>query len=216
MVGGQQPSPTGSGMGVSPLEVPKRFGPSAVATPANALSMLRVIAAPAFGVLVAMTGPDSWLLWALWTLLAISDRLDGQLARRHGVTRSGAFLDPLADKLLVLAALGALSGLGELSWVPVALIAAREAAMSAFRVHAGRRGISVPARGLAKVKTLVQDLAVGFALFPPVGGPYPEVARAILWLAVALTLYTGVEYLVDARRLLRGASDGSLPGGGAA
>ncbi|MCU1489386.1 MAG: CDP-alcohol phosphatidyltransferase [Acidimicrobiaceae bacterium] len=187
----------------APAPPTKRFGPSAVATPANALSFVRVVAAPLLGILVAETGPDSWLLWVLWTLLAFSDRLDGELARRHGVTRSGAFLDPLADKLLVIAALAALAGLGEVSWWPVAVIAAREVAMQAFRTYAARRGISIPARPLAKVKTLVQDFAVGLAFFPPIGGHYRDVVRVVLWVAVALTLYTGAEYLADGRRLLR-------------
>ncbi len=182
----------------------KRFGPSALATPANGLSVLRIVAAPVLGVLVARTGPDSWLLWALWTVLSISDKLDGFLARRHGVTRSGAFLDPSADKLIVLAALAALVEIGTFSWVPAAVIAARELAMSAFRTYAARRGVSIPARPRAKIKTLVQDLAIGFAFFPPVGGPDPEVGRVLLWVAVVLTLYTGLEYALDARRTLRG------------
>lgn len=179
-----------------------RFGPSALATPANALSMVRVLAAPAYGVLLARTGPDSWLLWGLWVVLAFSDRLDGTLARRHGTTRSGAFLDPLADKLLVLAALAALASAGVVSWWPVGLIAAREVAMSAFRTYAGRRGVSIPARPLAKIKTLVQVLAVAFAVFPPTAGEAGLVAGA-LWAAVVLTLVTGAEYLLDGRRVLR-------------
>jgi CDP-diacylglycerol--glycerol-3-phosphate 3-phosphatidyltransferase len=184
-----------------------RFGPSALATPANALSLARVLAAPGFGVLLARTGPDGWLLWALWTLLAFSDRLDGALARRHGTTRSGAFLDPLADKLLVLAALGALGALGTFPWWPIALIAARETSMSAFRTYAGRRGVSIPARPLAKVKTLAQDLAVGFAVWPLTYG-VGELASSVLWLATLLTVVTGFEYVVDGRRLMRQAKGG--------
>lgn len=196
----------------------KLFGPSAVATPANALSMARVVAAPVLAVLIGESRPSwSWLLWSLWTVLAGSDGLDGHLARRQGATRSGAFLDPLADKVLVLAALAALGGVGYVSWWPVALIAVREVAMSAFRVYAGRRGVSVPARPLAKAKTFIQDLAVGFALFPPTG-PHPGVARVILWVAVAFTLATGVEYFMDGRRLLRAAPavPGRVAGGPAA
>ena len=184
-----------------------RFGPSALATPANALSMVRVLAAPAFGILLARTGPDSWLLWVLWTMLAFSDRLDGALARRHGTTRSGAFLDPLADKLLVLAALAALAELGRFAWWPIAVIAARELTMSAFRTYAGRRGVSIPARPLAKVKTFVQDLAVGAAVWPLTAG-VTDLARSVLWLAVAFTLVTGLEYVVDGRRVLRRAGVG--------
>ncbi len=184
------------------LAAEKRFGPSALVTPANALSMGRVLAAPVFGVLVARTGPSGWLLWGLWAVLAMSDRADGQLARRHGATRSGAFLDPLADKLLVLAALAALGELGYFSWWPIAIIAVRELAMNVFRSYAGRRGISVPARLPGKIKTLAQDIAIGFAFFPPVGAHLAGVPRALLWVAVALTLYSGYEYARDARSIL--------------
>lgn len=181
---------------------PKAFGPTALATPANALSAARLVAAPIFVVLILRLGPVSWLLWAIWTALASSDGLDGLLARRHGTTSTGAFLDPLADKFLVLGALATLAGMGRLSWIPVALIGAREIAMSAFRMYAGRSGVSIPARPLAKVKTFIQVAAVGAVFLPPIGRPYPAVARDLLWVAAALTLLTGAEYMMTGRRLL--------------
>ena len=182
------------------------FGPSALATPANALTAVRIVASPVLVVLVITLGPASWLLWALWTVLTVSDVADGHIARRQGATRSGAFLDPLADKFLVLGALGALAGIGFFSVTPIALIAAREIGMSIYRTHAGRRGVSIPARKTAKLKTLVQDLAIGGAFLPPLGNNYPFVARDALWVAVALTLYSGLEYFLDGRRLLRAAA----------
>lgn len=180
----------------------KAFGPSAILTPANVLSMARILATPVIIALVLRTGPATWLLWSLWTIFALSDAADGHLARWHGTTRSGAFLDPLADKFLVLGALFALAGIGYFSYVPVAVITAREVVMSLYRVRAGRHGVSVPARSLAKLKTLVQDVAIGFALFPPVGAHEPIVARSLLWLAMVLTVATGIEYYLDARRLV--------------
>ena len=86
-------------------------------------------------------------------MLAGTDGLDGWLARRQGTTRSGAFLDPLADKVLVLGAMSALVAIDRWWWVPVALIAAREIAISLYRSWVARQGVSVPARPLAKVKT---------------------------------------------------------------
>jgi CDP-diacylglycerol---glycerol-3-phosphate 3-phosphatidyltransferase len=177
------------------------FGPSALATPANALTLVRIAASPVLVVLIVELGPTAWVLWALWTALTFSDVLDGHIARRYGTTRSGAFLDPLADKFIVLGALGALAGIAFFSLAPVALIAGRELGMSGYRVYGSRRGVSIPARPSAKLKTLVQDLAIGAVFFPPLGTHCPWLARDLLWLAVALTLYTGAQYVYDGRRL---------------
>ncbi len=178
------------------------FGPSAIATPANALTVLRLIAAPAFAFGIVVLGPRSWWLWVIWIALASSDGLDGLLARRLGTTSSGAFLDPLADKFLVLGALGVLVGQHVFSVVPVVLIAVREIAMSVFRTRVSRLEISIPARSLAKWKTIVQDFAIGCAFFPPFNGGAVIIPQILLWFATALTLYTGLEYLIDGRRTM--------------
>jgi CDP-diacylglycerol---glycerol-3-phosphate 3-phosphatidyltransferase len=178
------------------------FGPSALATPANAVTVGRLAAAPVLLALVIAVGPASWFLVGAWVLLAGTDGLDGWLARRHGTTRSGAFLDPLADKFLAVGALVGLVARRELSWVPVAVIAARELAMSVYRAYAGRRGVSIPARSTAKVKTALQDLAILLAFVPTLGGRHAAVVGWVLWGAVVLTVWTGLEYLNDGRRLL--------------
>lgn len=175
------------------------FGPSAIITPANAVTMGRVLVTPILLASILGNGA-SWPALALWVVLASTDGVDGYVARRHGTTRSGAFLDPLADKFLVLGAMAALVVNGTFWVVPVAVIAVREVAMSAYRGWIGRRGVSLPARGSAKVKTAVQDVAVGLALFPPLADRSPGVADAVLWLAVVLTVATGVQYLRDGRR----------------
>ena len=141
----------------------------------------------------------SWPALALWIALASTDGVDGYLARRHGTTRSGAFLDPLADKLLVLGALACLVAEDLVWWVPVAIIAVRELAMSAYRSWLGRQGISLPARLSAKVKTVVQSVAVGVALAPTLEGA-DWLTSTVLWGAVVLTVWSGVQYLADARR----------------
>lgn len=174
------------------------FAPSAVLTPANGVTVGRMVATPVLILLVVARGP-SWLALALWLVLAGSDSVDGWLARRQGTTTSGAFLDPLADKVLVLGALGAFAWRGWVSWVPVLLIAGRELAMSAYRARVGRRGISVPARPLAKAKTTVQDLAVSLVLLPPTGLHHLWIARSVLWAAVALALLSGAQYALDGR-----------------
>ncbi|MDP9006746.1 MAG: CDP-alcohol phosphatidyltransferase family protein [Actinomycetota bacterium] len=172
------------------------FGPSALVTPANGVTLARVAFTPVLLAVVAESGASYPALGA-WSVLAATDGVDGYLARRHGTTRSGAFLDPLADKLLVLGAMAVLGARGTFSWAPVSLIAGREVAMSAYRSWMGRRGVSIPARRSAKIKTVVQEVAVGCALFPPLADGGTWVVTLALWAAVALTLVSGVQYLVD-------------------
>ncbi len=178
------------------------FGPSALLRPANALTMARVIATPFILLMVLAEGP-AWPAFVLWVLVAGTDVADGVVARRQGATRSGAFLDPLADKVLVLGVMFALVVNDRLWWLPVALIALRELAVSAYRSWVGRRGISVPARPWAKVKTVVQDVAVGVALLPTAGETWQTVVAVLLWAAVGLTLVTGAQYLLDGRKVVR-------------
>jgi CDP-diacylglycerol--glycerol-3-phosphate 3-phosphatidyltransferase len=174
-----------------------RYGPGALLTPANMITLLRLVLAPALLVMI-VAEPTSWASVSFWTLLAATDGIDGHLARRHGTTRSGAFLDPLADKVLVLGALFALVAAGRFWIVPVGIIATREVAISVFRTQLGRQGLAVPARPLAKLKTFVQELAVGAALLPLTADRH-LLAVSVLWVAVALTIASGAQYLLDGR-----------------
>jgi len=174
------------------------FGPSALATPANAVTLARLLATPVMVLLIVRQGP-SWASVAAWFALSCTDGLDGYVARRQGTTRSGAFLDPLADKICVLAAMVTLVATGTWWWLPVALIAVREIVQTAWRFHLGRRGVSVPATKWAKVKTVLQDLAVGGALLPWTAS-HDTLVQAVLWAAVVLTLVTGVQYLLGGRQ----------------
>jgi CDP-diacylglycerol---glycerol-3-phosphate 3-phosphatidyltransferase len=176
------------------------FGPSALATPANAITVARLLAAPVYVVMLVVWGA-SWINVVVGFLLAVSDGLDGHIARRQGTTRSGAFLDPLADKAVVLGALITLAAQGHLPWLPVVLITLREVGMQGYRSWVGRRGVSIPARNAAKLKTLVQDLAVGACIIPPLAHLH-GLQLTMIWLACALTIYTGVEYLIDGRRAM--------------
>ena len=180
---------------------PFTFGPSALATPANAITVVRLLAAPVY-ILMLIAWGASWVNAIVGFLLAASDGLDGYLARRHGTTRSGAFLDPLADKACVLGALITLSAQGHLPWLPVILITAREVGMQVYRSWVGRRGVSIPARRSAKLKTFVQDLAIGVCIIPPLAHQH-GLQLAMIWFACALTLFTGAEYILDGRRALQ-------------
>jgi CDP-diacylglycerol--glycerol-3-phosphate 3-phosphatidyltransferase len=179
--------------------VASSFGPSALATPANAVTTARLVLAPLLCGLIIVSGP-AYGTAAIWSVLAATDGVDGWLARRMGTTRSGAFLDPLADKALVLGAMWALVVDGGFWWLPVLLITAREVGISAFRSYWGRRGLAVPARFWAKIKTVVQSLAVALALIPPIADRHAWVAEATLWVAVVLTLVTGAQYLLEGSR----------------
>ena len=175
------------------------FGPSALATPANAVTFVRFLVTP---VLLAMIlgGGDSWPAFAFWIVLSGTDWVDGWLARKQGSTRSGAFLDPLADKFLVLGAMFALVADGVFWWLPVTLIAIREVVISVYRTWMGKQGVSIPARWWAKVKTVVQQVAVALALLPLTAGTR-TLANIGLWAGVGLALVTGAQYLLDARKV---------------
>ena len=176
-----------------------QFGPSALATPANLLTIVRlVLTVPLLGMIV--DAGATWPALGLWVALCITDGIDGHLARRHGTTRSGAFLDPLADKVLVLGAMAALVANDTFWWLPVAVIAARELGIQGFRSYWGKRGLAVPASGLAKVKTVVQEVAVGFGLLPLTATDHRWVGNGVLSVAVLLTVVTGVQYLVAGSR----------------
>lgn len=180
-----------------------KFESSALATPANAITVVRILVTPVMLVLIVDIGV-SWTAAVFWVAVASTDFVDGWLARRQGATTSGAFLDPLADKVLVIGALGALAGVGLVSWVPVVLIAGREAVISVYRSAMARQGVSVPARPLAKLKTASQDLAVGLVLLPVTGLHHLWIAQDVLWAAVALALLSGAQYLLDGATADRG------------
>lgn len=169
----------------------RRFGEGAIATRANAFTIARLVLTAPVLVLILVDGP-SWLTLAGWFVLWCTDGLDGWLARRDGTTRSGAFLDPIADKFLVLGGFLALGIRGDFAWVAVALVAVRELGVSAFRSLAGRRGISLPARQLGKWKANVQFAAVAVVLFPPTADA-GTLQTVVLWVAVGITLLSGLD-----------------------
>jgi CDP-diacylglycerol--glycerol-3-phosphate 3-phosphatidyltransferase len=177
---------------------PSSFGPSALLTPANAITIARLVLTPVWLAVVVAQGP-SWPSFLMGFVLAATDGVDGYIARRQGTTRSGAFLDPLADKFLVVGGLIALVVSGTFWWLPVAIITARELAISAYRSWVAKRGVSVPARYWAKVKTVVQEVAIGLALLP-VTDEVPVVAQVALWAGVVLAVVTGAQYLIDGRK----------------
>ncbi|NNN19227.1 MAG: CDP-alcohol phosphatidyltransferase family protein [Acidimicrobiaceae bacterium] len=174
------------------------FGPGALATPSNFITAIRVVVTPILMYGVAKHG-STWVAFIIWTLLASTDKIDGMLARHQGTTRSGAFLDPLADKLMVFGLFAVLVSRNEIWWVPIFVMAVRETWMSFYRSLLGRKGISVPARPLGKAKTFVQVVAIGLVLIPGVYGNAKMEIAALVWLATLLALVSGYFYYVDGR-----------------
>lgn len=171
---------------------------------ANVLTISRLVLVPLF--LVALFwggGQDStWRLvaTAIFVLASITDRVDGELARRRGlVTDFGKIADPIADKALTGSALVALSMLGELGWWVTWVILGREFGVTALRFWVIRHGVIAASRG-GKLKTLLQIVAICLYLLPvdPSGG----VLRLVLMgAALLVTVVTGVDYAVRAVRL---------------
>jgi CDP-diacylglycerol--glycerol-3-phosphate 3-phosphatidyltransferase len=167
---------------------------SALATWANAITAGRLLLSPVMFWLIPEDDGGSWVAFAFWFLLSVSDLVDGYIARRRGPTRSGAFLDPLADKVLILGAMFTLVGRDVFWIVPVAIIAARELVISVYRSAIGTRGVSLPASRAAKYKTVAQQLAVGFALCPVTALDATWMWNLCLWAAVVLAVYSAVQY----------------------
>jgi CDP-diacylglycerol--glycerol-3-phosphate 3-phosphatidyltransferase len=177
----------------------------------NILSIVRIALTLAMFVALVAVGagrdPDGGLMhFAFWAFViaALTDFLDGWLARRYdAVTVWGTILDPIGDKILVCGAVVGLmaSGAGPAFALPAGLILFREFAVSALREVGAARGLKLPVTGLAKWKTAVQLVALasmlGVGLVPALPSPLP---LALVWVAALLTVWTGIEYLLQTRR----------------
>jgi len=183
-------------------------GTRRVLTIPNLLTLLRLLLVPVLGVLLlADGGEDGALRWwatVVFVAAALTDLVDGALARRSGtVTTLGKIADPIADKAITGIALIGLSILGDLPWWVTAVILGRELVVTILRFVVIRHGVIPASRG-GKAKTVAQIIAIALYLapLPVIFDPVRVIAMAI---AVALTLITGVDYAVRARRLAKGA-----------
>lgn len=174
--------------------------PAAIATWANLVTVARMFIAPIMFVLIPDDRAGSWVALAAWFLLCVSDGIDGYLARRHGSTNFGTFVDPLADKFLVLIAMMTLIDRNVFWWLPVAIIFAREFTMSLYRVFVGTRGVSVPASRIAKWKTIAQQFSVAFAIAPLTALRATWTWKSLLWASVVLALISFGQYMWRAHR----------------
>lgn len=173
---------------------------------ANYLTVLRLLLVPVFGwALLAESGRSAaWRGAAavVFAVAAYTDRVDGQLARSRGlVTPFGKLADPIADKALIGTALVGLSLLDELPWVVTLVVLAREVGVTLLRFWVIRHGVIPASRG-GKLKTLLQGLGIGLYVLP-LTGLLASARGAVMALAVAVTVVTGVDYVVRAVRLRR-------------
>ncbi|MCU1468368.1 MAG: phosphatidylglycerophosphate synthase [Actinomycetia bacterium] len=186
-----------------PSRARKRFGQNALATPANFLTLSRIAIAIPTLTLIRDRGSE-WLTVGLWFAITASDSLDGWLARRDGATRSGAFLDPVADKLIVLGGFAVLADRGVFPWWAVVLVVVRELGISVYRSVAGRRGVVLPAQKLGKYKAFAQYCAVGFVLLP-FTSDLIGFQHFVFAIAVVLTVVSGLQIVrrgyIDWQRL---------------
>jgi CDP-diacylglycerol--glycerol-3-phosphate 3-phosphatidyltransferase len=180
---------------------------------ANALTVMRIALVPVFAVLLLHDGADQpgWRLaaWVAFTAAVLTDRLDGDIARRRGlVTDFGKVADPIADKALVGTALVLLSWIGELPWWVTVVILVREIGITGLRFVVIRHGI-MPASHGGKIKTVLQVSAIGLYVLPLqtwFGAWAVQAAWWVMLAAVVVTVLTGVDYIVQAVRLREGSA----------
>lgn len=183
----------------------------------NKLTLLRVILVPFFLLFLLVNGIPFHGLWALivFAVASITDALDGHIARSRGlITDFGKFLDPVADKVLVFAALISFISLGLASPVAVVIMMAREFLVSSMRMVAASKGKVIAAGKSGKVKTAVTMVSIvaillllAVADFGVMPGAFPMalVSNILIWICGVLTIYSGVEYLVQNREVFTGS-----------
>ncbi len=183
---------------------------------ANVITISRILLIPVFLVLLLSGIPEPYgdiAAAAVFILAAATDKLDGYVARRSKqITTLGQFLDPLADKLLIAAALIALVSQGRIAaWVAM-LIIGREVAVSVLRIVGVSQGVSIPADRYGKLKTVLQIVYVVYVLVPTdkiadLINVSTDVATIIQWVlagvVVVVTLASGVRYFMNARGVIR-------------
>lgn len=167
---------------------------------ANRLTLLRIILIPVFVAFLLSRLPlGDWLAVAVFTIAALTDSVDGYIARKHNqITVFGQFFDPLADKLLISAALITLVGQNRLpAWIAMIIIT-REFAVSGLRYFAWSNGKVVPAGSLGKIKTVSQVLAIIFWILQP-AVISAVLADVVMGVAVIITIVSGVDYYIKMR-----------------
>ena len=171
----------------------------------NKLTTFRVILIPFFVFFMLapnMTGINHYIAAAIFIVASLTDLLDGKIARKYNlVTNFGKFMDPLADKLLVCSAMICLIQTGQLAAWIVVIIIAREFIISGFRLVASDNGIVIAANYWGKFKT-VSQMAMIIVLIADLGGAFDLIGQILIWLALALTIISLIDYVWTNRQVL--------------
>ena len=166
----------------------------------NKLTIFRVILVIPF-VALMLNGYDLWAV-AVFIIASLTDLLDGKIARKYNlITDFGKFMDPLADKLLVCAAMICLVEMGRLPAWMVIVIISREFIISGFRLVASDNGIVIAAGIWGKLKTVCQMIMI-IVLIADFGGIFDMIGTVLIWLSLILTVISLVDYLYTNRQVL--------------
>ena len=170
----------------------------------NKLTTLRIILVPVF-IIVYMTLGTGFAACAIFVIASVTDFFDGHLARKHNlVTNYGKIMDPLADKLLVMAALVSMVALKDLAAWVVIVILAREFTITGFRTLAMEANIVMAASWWGKVKTTVQMIMIPVVLLNLPFAVMPMVETVLIYLSVFFTIFSGADYIIKNKQVLLG------------
>jgi len=164
----------------------------------NKLTLIRLLLVPLFMiVLLLRTTYGAYISALIFTAAALTDTLDGYFARKQNeITRLGKFIDPLADKLLISAALVTLTQMGKVSaWISMIIIG-REFAITGFRTIAASEGVVLSSSSMGKAKTISQIVAIVAAILQL------PLADFLMFIAVILTIISGLQYIINGWKLL--------------
>ena len=178
-------------------------------TLASKITLIRVAFIPVYMVLMYLSGGEPglwmWLALAVFIIASLTDYVDGQIARKYNQTSDfGKFLDPLADKLLVMSALVSMVALKDLAAWVVIVILAREFTITGFRTLAMEANIVMAASWWGKVKTTVQMIMIPVVLLNLPFGCMPMVETVLIYLSVFFTIFSGADYIIKNKQVLLG------------
>lgn len=173
----------------------------------NKLTLLRVFMIPVF-LLVLFLAPEPvnrYVAVVIFIVASLTDMLDGKIARKYNlVSNFGKFMDPLADKLLVMSALVSMVALEDLAAWVVIVILAREFAITGFRTLAMEANIVMAASWWGKVKTTTQMIMIPVVLLQLPFSCMPMVENILVALAVFFTIFSGADYILKNKQVLHG------------